>query len=93
MSSGTLTIYQFRENHFSCQCMVSGTCQYCAVIGQDVVGEMFTLTIGQFRENHFNVWSVVLTSTVMPLDKRLVGQNANFDHWSVKYAEEEILLN
>ena len=54
----TLTIGQFRENHFSYQRMVSGTDQYCDAIGQEV-GE----------------------------------GNVNFDHWSVKYAEEEILLN
>ena len=27
--------------------MVSGSDHYCAVIGQDVLGEMFTSTIGQ----------------------------------------------
>ena len=72
--------------------MVSGSDHYCAVIGQDVLGEMFTLTIGQFRENHFSCQCMV-SDAVMPLDKRLVGKMFTLTFGQLNGWEEGILLN
>jgi hypothetical protein len=67
---------------------VSGSDHYCAVIGPDVVGELFTLTIGQFRENHFSCLCMVSGT-----DQHCDANGQEVGGGQLKGWEEGILLN